>query len=329
MATREAAVSCRRRNSSIEMLRFAFMFLIVVLHAYGHGSHLDYEAIYALGAEPSTALHLCIFSLGKIGVTGFMFISGYYGIRMNGKKWATMLAMMAFYYVVLTIAGGNFGLGSVVHLARVFDMWWFMAAYLFICLLSPFIEEGIKRLSQRKFLMMVLGMMYYTYVSHFIGMCNDHDVPLLLTVYLAARYINNYPPLFLKYVKAILFVSVLLLCIVPVVISMVGLPEKLNTLFISNNNVLLLTTVASLTVWLERKHTYIPWVNYLSSSVVAIYLITDFTWVRKLLDPWLLHHIMGWYGFVYVLLVCAGCLMVDKPREWVFKMIEKGYGKEK
>lgn len=195
MTSSETTVSCKQRNSTIELLRFAFMFLIVVLHAYGHGYHLDYEAIYSLGAEPSTALHLSIFSLGKIGVTGFMFISGYYGIRMNRRKWTAMMAMMAFYYVVLIIASRDVDMGSVAQLARVFDVWWFMAAYFFICLLSPFIEEGIKRISQRTFMMVVLGMIYYTYAAHFLGMNNSHDVPLLLTVYLSARYVNNYPPI--------------------------------------------------------------------------------------------------------------------------------------
>lgn len=134
-------------------------------------------------------------------------------------------------------------------------------------------------------------------------------------------------PPFVKYVKQILLVSVLLLCLVPVAISMAGLPQKLNQLFISNNNILLLTTVGSLVVWLERKHTYIPWVNYLSSSVVVIYMITDFGWIRNQLDPWLLQHLLHWYGFAYAFAVCLACIAVDKVREWAFKWIENIYGK--
>ena len=66
------------RNTSIELLRFAFMFLIVLLHVYAHGTEHDYQQIYDWGKNMDTAFHLSLFSIGKIGVTGFMFISGYY-----------------------------------------------------------------------------------------------------------------------------------------------------------------------------------------------------------------------------------------------------------
>lgn len=94
VTTCETTVSCKRRNSTIEILRFAFMFLIVVIYAYYHGNPTNFEAIFAYGNSIVTASHLSIFSLGMIGVTGFMFISGYYGIRMNRKKLVDMLAMM-------------------------------------------------------------------------------------------------------------------------------------------------------------------------------------------------------------------------------------------
>lgn len=316
-----ATVKSKQRNSTIELLRFLFMFLIVVYHAYYHGCNGNRESIYALGANPATAFHLCIFSLGKLGVTGFMFISGYYGIRMNRKKWTTLLAIMAFYFIVMATASGNYGNRIILHLARAFDEWWFMDAYLFICLLSPFIEEGIKKINQRTFLFIVIGCLYYTYIAHFIGAHNDHNVAQLLTVYLTARYINSYPPLLLRYVKLIFPVSILLLCLVPIVISMLGISWTINERFVSSNNFLLLTAVGSLMIWLEHKHTYIPLINYLSSSVAAIYLITDFWWTRQILDPWLLQHILHGWGFVYVLLVCLGCVLIDKVRAAFFHIV--------
>ena len=57
------------RNTSIELLRFAFMFLIVLLHVYAHGTEHDYQQIYDWGKNMDTAFHLSLFSIGKIGVT--------------------------------------------------------------------------------------------------------------------------------------------------------------------------------------------------------------------------------------------------------------------
>ena len=71
------------RNTSVELLRFAFMYLILLLHAYIHGTELDYERIYLWGANPGTAPHLALFSLSQIGVTGFMFMSGYFAVNQG------------------------------------------------------------------------------------------------------------------------------------------------------------------------------------------------------------------------------------------------------
>lgn len=111
------------------------------------------------------------------------------------------------------------------------------------------------------------------------------------------------------------------MCLVPIVISMLGIAWTINEKFVSSNNFLLLTAVGSLMIWLEHKHTYIPLINYLSSSVAAIYLITDFWWTRQILDPWLLQQILHGWGFVYVLLVCLGCVLIDKVRAALFHIV--------
>jgi peptidoglycan/LPS O-acetylase OafA/YrhL len=66
----------RKRNISIEGLRIVFMLFIVVLHGYYHGIN-NLSEIYAWGKEPSMSIHLVMFTLCNLGVTGFMFISGY------------------------------------------------------------------------------------------------------------------------------------------------------------------------------------------------------------------------------------------------------------
>ncbi len=72
-----------KRNSSIEILRISFMFLILTIHVYCHGSHIDYNWIYSLGGNIKTAWNLSLYSLGMLGVTGFIFISGYFGKKLR------------------------------------------------------------------------------------------------------------------------------------------------------------------------------------------------------------------------------------------------------
>lgn len=161
------------------------MYLILLIHVYGHGTGLDYERIYLWGANPGTAPHLALFSLGKIGVTGFMFISGYYGIHATRGKAVDLILTTLFYLLVLTPIGGGFGKLLYLH---PFDGWWFVSVYLFIMLLAPVIETGIKTIPRQTFRNIVIAMLAYTYIAQALWQANSHDAVLLLTIYLAARY---------------------------------------------------------------------------------------------------------------------------------------------
>lgn len=181
------------RNSNIEILRVIFMFLILVNHVYGHGSGLNLKWIYSLGLEWDTAWNLALDSLCKLGVTGFIFISGYFGIRTTKKSLAHILLIPFFYTLILSIAFKHLGFHEIINLIFAFNGWWFVSCYVFIMLLSPFIEEGIKKIKGRIFLIIVMGMLVYTYVMNSLGKADSHDIILLLTVYMTARYLKLYP----------------------------------------------------------------------------------------------------------------------------------------
>lgn len=183
----------KTRNSSIEILRIAFMFFILTIHVYGHGSALNYDWIYGLGSEWTSAWNLSLYSLGKIGVTGFIFISGYFGIKTNKRSLIQILSIPFFYALILSLYFGHYHIHDVINLVFAFNGWWFVSCYVFIMFMAPFIEEGIKKLGQKQFLLMLTGMFLYTYVMRFLYKDNSHDIILLLTVYMGARYLRLYP----------------------------------------------------------------------------------------------------------------------------------------
>lgn len=189
----------KERNSSVEILRMLFMAGIVFLHAYYHGSNADIEWIYGLGTSTDSSYQLILYSLSRLGVTGFMFISGYYGIRMNAVRLYRLLSMVCIYWLVTTVICGNISIGGLVKgVIHAWDMWWFVASYFMICILSPLINEGIERISKKTFSYVLLGIVVYTYIGHFIIGKDSHDTDILLSIYLIARYIRLYitPPLF-------------------------------------------------------------------------------------------------------------------------------------
>lgn len=183
------------RNSSVELLRLWFMLMIVTLHTYAHGSGLDYDFLYSLGSDWSTFHHLGLFSLGKCGVTGFMFISGYYGISLKWNKLALLVSTLLFYLIVLFVLEGS-DLIPVKLMLHPWDSWWFIGSYIVICVLAPLLNKGIESLSKTQFRNIVLFMIFYEYVGRFLSLDNSTNTTFLLTIFLIARYIRLYitPP---------------------------------------------------------------------------------------------------------------------------------------
>lgn len=320
------ATKCR--NSSVELLRFGFMYLIVLLHVYGHGSGLDYEMIYNWGTEINTMPHLFLFSLGKIGVTGFMFISGYYGIRTNRNRILDMIIIPLFYLIVLMPIGKGCGKLLLLH---PFDGWWFISAYVFIMLLAPIIETGIKNISSTTFRNVVFALLVYTYFAKAISSPNSRDVVLLLTIYLAARYFKLECCKYLHgggriIVRCVGIFALLLFTICPVIASNLGLPLKFFDIFVQNNNPLLLIITGWLVYEADTHRFSNRFLNSLLRSTIAIYIITDAGNVRQILTTTLLPKVMeGFVGYVDILLICLGCLLIDQIRLAIFQIVIIGY----
>lgn len=83
------------RNASIELLRIIFMFGICLIHASSN-------SVFPRNvAQPS--------------VVGFIFISGYYGIRFRLSKILGLYAIAALYCVLSRLFAGDLSLKSALY----------------------------------------------------------------------------------------------------------------------------------------------------------------------------------------------------------------------
>ena len=314
-----------KRNSTVELLRIVFMLLIVMLHVYGHGMGDNMSAIYAWGCHSDMYIHLALFVLGKLGVTGFMFISGYYGMRFNLHRFAEMLFMLLF-YAILT----NDGTGRE-QLLHPWDIWWFLSCYLFIFVMSPIISKGLESIDKKQFTLITACLLIYIYVGHFLSARNEHSLDLLLTIYIAGRYVKTHLTDKIRKVPGkILGVTILLILLVyiliPLFLAHTANYERWMSMWISNNNIFPLVISALLVVFAETKQTYNKIINYLSSSVLAVYLLTDNKKAMQL-DTWLLPKLIDGIGYIIIIGIFISCLIVDKIREYLFMAINSIYKK--
>ena len=147
----------KNRNSNLEIYRIICMFLIVVHHYALHGfSNLNLDFSF-------NKIILDILTLGgKIGLSGFILISGYFMInsKFTFTKFLKILGQVLFYSITfLTLfatilepvrpIGMNQILKSILPIT--FSAYWFITNYILLMILSPFINKLVFSLSKNRF----------------------------------------------------------------------------------------------------------------------------------------------------------------------------------
>lgn len=312
-----------KRNTSIEILRILFMLLILIGHVYAHGSNLDYQLIYSYAGHLDTFWHTSMFSLCKIGVTGFMFISGFYGIKFNLKKLLILFFTSLFYYILLSKGSG------FRNIFQPYSCWWYLNSYIFVYALSPFIEYGFKVMSKEKLMVVVALLIFYNYFGKYIAGENSHDTELLISIYIIARYLfiyyNQIKDFVFRFIKVKLSNCIItlfcLLAILPLIEYNIGLPLGVYNMTMSNNSPLILFFVGCLVVYANSHATHVNFINWLATSTLAVYLITDFPTIRNIINPFLFGNMFNGISYILIIGIFLGCICVDKIRELVFSLI--------
>lgn len=117
-----------KRDASIELYRCLCMFAVVLLHALDQGGYAE--------------CHRGLDNLMMPGVVGFVFISGWFGIRF---KWSSVLKLLGIGFgcwLTLTVVTRNFtssfGVGGY---------WWFLWMYLALMALAPLVEPFVNEIN--------------------------------------------------------------------------------------------------------------------------------------------------------------------------------------
>lgn len=232
---------------------------------------------------------------------------------------------MLFFYAVLTNDGT--GRELILHPG---DIWWFMSRYVYIFVLAPIISNGIDHIDKKTFSTLLLCLLVYVYFGYFISARNDHSLELLLTVYLAGRYTKLFLADKLKESIAKLVVVILaalsVYLLFPLALSYANASERWMSVWISNNNILLLLICAPVTILADSKKTYNKVINYFSTSILAVYLLTDNKRAMQL-DIWLLPRLIDGIGYFIVIAIFISCLIVDKFRTYLFMALSSVYNK--
>lgn len=150
----------KQRNSNIELLRIFSMLAIVFHHFSIHGN-------FYFSSPSVNSLYLMFIQMGgKISVVCFTLISGYFLVNSSGfrltrliKLWLQLLTWSLGLYFVSVIAGAaTFNIKELIQTLTPVssEQWWYASAYFVMFLLSPFLNKGLRALSQKQYINLLI-----------------------------------------------------------------------------------------------------------------------------------------------------------------------------
>lgn len=268
------------RNSSIELLRVLSLIMIFWMHAAG-----SYQ-----GNGISAWISIAVSVIGNIGVSCFILISGYYGIRLDVKKMIRLDLMLIFYSwsaLALQILWGNRPGGEEL-LSYLFPVIgkrsWYFTCYFALAFLSPFLNEMVELLGKQKLKRLLATMLVlFSGITtvFFFDMNGDggKGIVHMVMLYLIGRYIRVYGSQWKlqtgRLLKIFAAVSAVNFCLNGALYIATGVEQNRyardNTLF---------TIAQAVCIFLIFKNSYFenPFINRLAVHVPAVFM---FEWTMR------------------------------------------------
>ena len=319
----------RMRESGIELLKIAAIFLIVINHVVqtlcSENDYVPYQD-YVLNLDTATTnaqyFVLMLFRhFGALGNTIFFVSSAWFllhSTRFKKKKWLFLLLdVWVLSVVILTVfycmTGGKIA-GTVVIKSvfpTLFANNWYLTCYLLFYPIHPLLNRLIMQMSKRS-LFRISAVMFTLYCGvNFIrdDLFFPSTIILWITLYFVMAYIQLYCTDFCQNMKKN---GLLLLLGLAGYVGLMAMTDFLglrSSLFrdrmlygVTNcNPFLILMAIAMLNI-ARRAHFKSAFVNYIASLSLLIYLIHENIILRLYFRPQLLQYIYTTFGYDNILL---------------------------
>lgn len=304
----------RRRETNIEVLRIFAMVLIMLSHIGLHSNFSLSLNHFELLLNVNDAFILFIQGLGKIGVNIFVIISGFFlidQIDLDKKKcirlWTQLLFYSIFLYIISVFVIHN-NIFSMTEFLKCFlpvskSRWWFGSVYFVLYLLSPFLNKALKSLKKADYQLLILLMfiLWCIFPTFLNSTMQSNMLVYMVFVYALGAYIrlyyfndNNSDCIIQKLngKKAFVFSGMIYLVTYGISFALL-LYGSNNPDSFANNKYLYFFETQQLPMLLIALLLFIGFrsipmgyhknINILAKTTFGIYLIHDYTFLRKYL----------------------------------------------
>ena len=300
----------KARQSNVELLRILAMLIIIGHHFALHGGLSGCTDVPFYNRIWIQFLLLG----GKLGVSIFILISGYFLIQSHGLKAARLLKLwlqvftwsIICYGVYLALmhryTGENQFLVSdfvKCFFPLIFQSWWFASTYFVLYLLSPFLNQLLNAFDRRQFLGF-LGLFFLLWcliptvegnLLQSFAMFQDNHLLWFIFLYAVGAFLRRYPPRTSLSGGKLIGLSLLCMLLVflsGIVLALLGTKKALfaqHALFLADLQ-MLPSLAAAVLLFLGFSRLELGssrLINLVSSAVFGVYLIHDDSLVRPFL----------------------------------------------
>lgn len=204
-----------QRESNFELLRLLCIIGILMMHTF--------SGVYGKVSGANLIYGTLINSLCNTGVSLFVLISGYFGIKSRIKK-IVGIELTTIFYSFATLAV-QYVCGSPVTAKDIFQscfpissgMYWYITSYMLLLVFADYINLIPERLNKKDFqklifIMLLIFSVFPSVIQIHIMKDSGKGILNMLLVYLIGRYIKKYDIRIQKMNRAVIFsISVLIM----------------------------------------------------------------------------------------------------------------------
>jgi len=225
------------RNYGIDLAKWFSMLMVVVLHNLLNGGVLSRSTL-----SFNNLAYWWLENIAIVGVNIFALISGYLIVNRPVK----LRRLVRLWYIVLFWSVVTTGIVMILtkhwvtisfiksFFPVILGRYWYFNAYIALCLLLPFINAGIKELTQKQLERIIIALLFFAMTSGMLGhffVQDGYSALWLVVMYL----IGAYSKITAFDVKRISNRQLTVICIVMTLISLLG--EIVSIEFIGHSDV--------------------------------------------------------------------------------------------
>ena len=321
----------KTRQSNFELLRLICMFMILAAHASGYLNEADLVGGHGV-------FRLLVNQFCLVGVDVFVLISGWFGIKASFRGAGKLLFQVLYVTVICLIVSLLAGLPvsfreDVLPSLLLGRSYWFVVSYMILFAISPVLNAFVEKATQETFRTVLLVWFGLEFFYGFLLDAGHFDYGFstlsFIGLYLLARYVRLYPgrlSSFSAWTDAGIYTGLTLLSALFFWYGYkwFGMGFHLN----HYDSPLAILAALYLLLAFSKINLQSRTVNWLAASAFAIYLIHE----QDLVSPYyhqLFHNLGQWLpapavvpvAIALLLLVGLACILVDRPREWLWRRI--------